>query len=113
MIKRTKIEVPPICHPHFVEDVGNSKVVRSDAPAIRSEIDPNMFSLGVNKINKQNLQPVQTELSNRIDAMLYLASESAKLESSIQDYQKEQDIKASAAKFQKMMSDENSVSNES
>lgn len=110
--KQPKNPKRPIKHPHFVRDVGSGKQILSDAPKIQSEIDPEMFSLSVNKLNKQNLQPVTTELSNRLDAVHALEREKQSLENSIAEYQHAQQVEKDRKAFEEMMmKEENPKSN--
>lgn len=101
MYQKPKTKKTPTYHPHFVQEVGNGKVRMVDAPPIREEIDPEMFSLSVNRLNKQNLQPVATELSNRLDGIHALEREVQSLDDSIAEYQRNEKAKADAAAFEK------------
>lgn len=107
MYQKQKPKIYPTKHPHFVQEIGDGITILSDAPQIKSELDPDMFSLTVNKLNKQNLQPVSTELSNRLDAVHALEREAKTLENSINDYQQQQKTLADTKKFEEMFNSDN------
>lgn len=76
--------------PHFKETIGNGFQIRPDAPEIDPNLSKEMFSLSVNKLNGRNIQPVTLEESNRLASVASLDVVATNLDTSIQDYQKQQ-----------------------
>lgn len=107
MYQKTEIKLYKTPHPHFVQDIADGRVRLVDAPSIRTELDPDMFSLSINRLNKQNLQPVLTELSNRLDAISSLNVQVSELDKSISDYQHEMKVKQDVENFKKEYGKEN------
>lgn len=101
MYQKTETKVYKTPHSHFVQDIADGRVRLVDAPPIRAELDPDMFSLSVNRLNKQNLQPVMTELSNRLDAISSLNAQVSELDKSISEYQHEMKVKQDIENFKK------------
>lgn len=101
MYKKTKVRNLSrfIPHPHFKDDVGNGFRILPDAPQIESDLDPQLFSLRLNRLNGRNLDPCTIEESNRLSSMASLTVQSRTLESSIEKEIEDAEVTARAERF--------------